>query len=1377
MATPEKTLKAMAGDPHGLHDHLATRFEAALGKQLPQMEVRFDNISISADVKVLVNDDSFELPTIPNVLKKTFVPAKSAVVKKEILKNVSGVLKPGTMTLILGQPGSGKSSLMKLLSGRFPMDKNVSVDGAVTYNGVAQDSLKKRLPQFVSYVTQRDNHFPTLTVKETLEFAHAFTGGELVRRGEELLTNGTPEQNAAALDAASELFKHYPDIITEQLGLEKCKDTVVGDAMLRGVSGGERKRVTLGEMEFGLKYVALMDEISTGLDSATTFDIVSAQRSIVKKLRKTIAIALLQPAPEVYDLFDDVVLLNDGHVVYYGPPGQAVEYFTTLGLVCPPERDVADFLLDIGTAQQAKYETGDIHAPRTASELAEKFKESRRHWELLEKLDAPIEPILESHVTDHVNVMPAFHQSVWDSTLTLLRRQGMLAWRDTPFIAGRSVMTILMGLLYGSTFYQFNPTNVQVVLGIVFSSAVFISLSQMSQVPTFMAAREVFYKQRGANFYRTSSYVFATAMSQVPLAVIESIVYGTMVYWMTGFDSSARSFVLYLIVLTLCNLMMGMWFFFVATVSPNIYLANPLSSLSTVFFILFAGFIVLKGQIPDYLIELHWISPISWGVRAIAVIQYRSDTFDVCEYDGINYCEQFGMMAGEYYLNIFEIPSSKSWIALGIVYLVAALVLFMGFAVLALEYCRYESPEGAVALSNDSEDGVTTAMTKGPESYALLETPTNGSRSTGGSAAVIVDVIDARPVASNFVPVTLAFQDLWYSVPSPANPKESIDLLKGVSGFARPGTLTALMGSSGAGKTTLMDVIAGRKTGGQIKGGIFLNGYEASDLAIRRATGYCEQMDVHSDSTTIREALVFSAFLRQDSSVSASAKYDTVNEVLELLDLTSIADKMVRGSSVEQMKRLSIGVELAAQPSVLFLDEPTSGLDARSAKIVMDSVRKVANTGRTVVCTIHQPSSDVFTLFDSLLLLKRGGQMVFFGELGGADSRNLVQYFEKMPGVTPLRRGANPANWMLECIGAGVSGGAPNDHASLESDYFVEYFNASPEHATLSDALANGDSITKPSANSQQVEFAQKRAADSATQFRFVVGRFMTMYWRTPSYTITGAVLGVVLAFVFGITFLDVDYATYQGLNSGMGMLFMTVLFNGFVTLNGIIPLAARDRAAYYRERASQTYSAAWYFIGSSFAEIPYAFVGLAIFTIVFFPMVGFTGFGTAVLFWLNYSLFVIQQAYLGQFWAYLMPSEDVAIVMGLLLNNVLYIYTGFSPPYESIPEGYKWLYTINPMRYPLSIAASLAFADCSTTPEFNATTGVFDNVGPELGCQQLLNAPVNVGNVTVKQYTESVFGMMHDDIARNFGITIVFIVIFRLLALLALRFVNHQKK
>ncbi|POM69950.1 ATP-binding cassette (ABC) Superfamily, partial [Phytophthora palmivora] len=156
----------MAHGPQALHDHVATSFEAAMGRSLPQTEVRFSNLSISADIVVADDDDAkHELPTLWNSLKNkiTKFSSKKNVVRKEILRNTSGVFKPGSMTLILGQPGSGKSSLMKVLSGRFPKDKNVTVEGIVTYNGEQLEDMSKRLPQLVSYVPQRDKHFPLLT--------------------------------------------------------------------------------------------------------------------------------------------------------------------------------------------------------------------------------------------------------------------------------------------------------------------------------------------------------------------------------------------------------------------------------------------------------------------------------------------------------------------------------------------------------------------------------------------------------------------------------------------------------------------------------------------------------------------------------------------------------------------------------------------------------------------------------------------------------------------------------------------------------------------------------------------------------------------------------------------------------------------------------------------------------------------------------------------------------------------------------------------------------------------------------------------------------------------------------------------------------------
>ncbi|GAB9477425.1 Atp-binding protein, partial [Globisporangium polare] len=501
-----------------------------------------------------------------------------------------------------------------------------------------------------------------------------------------------------------------------------------------------------------------------------TYDIINTQRSIAKTFRKTVVIALLQPSPEVFSLFDDVMIMNEGEVMYHGPREQVVDYFQSLGFVCPPERDIADFLLDLGTKQQYKYEVDSpskgvvSQRPRYASEFAEIFRSSAIHAETLRGLDAPHSPELLANVGAHMDHMPEFHQNFWQGTATLLRRQLLVQFRNTPFIIGRVIMIFVMGLLYSSTFYQFDPTEIQVVMGIIFAAVLFLSLGQASQIPTFITARDIFYKQRKANFFRTSSYVLANSAAQIPMAIGETILFGTLVYWMCGFATKGLEFIVFEIVLLLTNLAFSAWFFFLAAISPDNNIATPCSMVSILIYIIFAGFIVTKSQMPDYFIWLYWISPVSWSLRGLAVNQYRSSTLDVCEYNGVNYCTKYnGQKMGEYYLNLFDVPTEKYWVPYAMVFMVLVYVVFMTLSYFALEYKRYEAPENVnMGKKDEVEDGYMAAST--PKSLV-----SNKSRED-----VILEVQAAE---LNFTPVTLAFKDLWYTVPLPSNPKETIDLL------------------------------------------------------------------------------------------------------------------------------------------------------------------------------------------------------------------------------------------------------------------------------------------------------------------------------------------------------------------------------------------------------------------------------------------------------------------------------------------------------------------------------------------------------------------------------------------------------------------------
>ncbi|KAG7395609.1 hypothetical protein PHYBOEH_003446 [Phytophthora boehmeriae] len=1347
MAQPDLTSAEglLAGGEFAMHENIATAVEKALGRPIPEVEICFRDLHITARLPLAKpGSEGPQVPTIWTHVKQGITKCFSHqdTAEKEIIRGVTGVFKPARITLVLGQPGSGKSSLLKILSGRFPMDKSIAVSGDITYNGRPRAELLSRLPRFVGYTNQKDDHYPLLTVKETFEFAHRCCGGASLETWVvKALQNCSAEQHDYAVKLMTAQHKFAPTIRVRTLGLEKCKDTVVGNAMIRGVSGGERKRVTTGEMTFGRKRAMLLDEISTGLDAATTFDIVNSLKSLTRHFKSNIVVSLLQPPPEVFNLFDDILILNSGRVMYHGPREQVQEYFERMGFRCPPRKDVADFLLDLGTDKQHAYidenYTGSS-IPYEAADYANRFRQSEIHQDMLRYMSARVNDYTQ--VWDPMQHPCIFRQSVLEDLVTLLRRQMRLKLRDKTFLVGRGFMVIIMGLLYGSTFWRMKDSNSQLILGLLFSSTMFLSMGQAAQLPTFMEARSVFYKQRGANFFRSLTYVLASSLTQIPFAILETILFGSVVYWMGGYVALADRFVSFLITLFLCQMWFTGYFFFISAAAPSITVAQPVMMVSILFFVMFGGFLLRKTDIPEYFIWFYWIDPIAWSIRSLSINQYLAPKFNVCVYGGIDYCTRFGTQFGKYSLKLSGLPTGATWIYLGWLYFVCGYFVLVIAAYLVLEYKRYESPESTTVVQADIDAEVPTS------------TVLNGKVSPEPVAIPITTPRTRAP------PVTLAFHDLWYSVPMPGGKKgEDIDLLQGVSGFARPGTMTALMGSSGAGKTTLMDVIAGRKTGGKIRGKIMLNGYPANDLAIRRCTGYCEQMDIHSESATIREALVFSAMLRQKSSIFVTDKMESVDECIALLELGPIADKIIRGSSTEQMKRLTIGVELVAQPSIIFMDEPTSGLDARSAKIIMNGVRKIANSGRTIVCTIHQPSSEVFSFFDSLLLLRRGGRVVFFGELGD-ESSNLINYFEAAPGVNPIEPGYNPATWMLECIGAGVG-------ATGTGTDFADHFMKSELKQSM-DKTLDRDGMLRPAAGLPELKFSHQFASTPCAQFDMLCRRFFHMYWRTPTYNLTRMMISVMLGALLGIIYQATDYSTFTGANAGVGLVFISSVFLGIIGFNSVMPVAAEERTAFYRERASETYHAVWYFIAGTLVEIPYVLSTTLCFCIIFFPSVGFTGgFTTFVYYWLVVSLNALLFVYFGQLLVYALPSVAVASIAGALLNSIFMLFCGFNPPANNIPLGYKWIYYISPPTYSISTLVALVFADCP----HGSTKG--------LGCQVLKNAPPTIGNITLRQYVELAFNMKYDHIPRNVLILCILIVAFRFLALLSLRYISHLKR
>ncbi|GMI82038.1 pleiotropic drug resistance 12, ATP-binding cassette G40, PLEIOTROPIC DRUG RESISTANCE 12 [Hibiscus trionum] len=948
-----------------------------VGINLPTIEVRFENLNIEAEAFVGSN----ALPSVLNFTTGIFENflidmgiLSSRKKKLTILKDVSGIIKPGRMTLLLGPPSSGKTTLLLALAGK--LDHALKFSGTVTYNG---HTMNEFVPQrTAAYISQHDLHLGEMTVRETLAFSARCQGvgtrydmlAELSRREKHAHIKPDPDIDVfmKAISTEGQEANVITDYILKILGLDVCADTMVGNAMLRGISGGQRKRVTTGEMLVGPARALFMDEISTGLDSSTTFQIVNSLKQYVHILNGTAVISLLQPAPETYDLFDDIILLSDGVIVYQGPREHVVSFFESMGFRCPERKGVADFLQEVTSRKdQRQYWVRRDQPYRfiTAIEFAEAFQSFHVGMNIGDELRTPFEK-----ARSHPAALTTRKYGVgnWELLKACLAREFLLMKRNSFIYIFKCMQLTTLAIITMTLFLRTEMHKDSVRGGRIYM---------------------------GALFFEVSIWVFLT-------------------YYVIGFDPNVERLFRQYLILFLINQMASGLFRSTATLGRNLIVANTFGSFVLLVLVAMGGFVLSREDIKGWWKWGYWISPLMYGQNALMANEFLGNQWRRV-LPGSN--ETLGV----------EVLKSRSffteayWYWIGVGGLVGFVLLFNFGYILALTFLDPLEKNRAV-ISDESE---SNDLANGAGVGGSIQLTNQENSSSHANRSEIQDDIKKSTLSKSFStsdgtvgaignrkkgmvlpfePHSLTFDDIAYSVDMPQEMKKQgvtedrLVLLKGLSGSFRPGVLTALMGVSGAGKTTLMDVLAGRKTGGYIEGNITVSGFPKKQETFARVSGYCEQNDIHSPHVTVYESLLYSAWLRLSNEVDAETRKMFVEEVMELVELKPLRHALVgipgvNGLSTEQRKRLTISVELVANPSIIFMDEPTSGLDARAAAIVMRTVRNTVDTGRTVVCTIHQPSIDIFEAFDELFLMKRGGQEIYVGPLGH-HSKHLIKYFE-----------------------------------------------------------------------------------------------------------------------------------------------------------------------------------------------------------------------------------------------------------------------------------------------------------------------------------------------------------------------------------------------
>ncbi|KAE9619280.1 putative iron-chelate-transporting ATPase [Lupinus albus] len=1332
-----------------------------VGIEIPKVEVRFEHLYVEGNAY----DGTRALPTLfnstLNAIEKVLgtmklLPSKKNVIK--ILHDVNGIIRPGRMTLLLGPPRSGKTTMLRALAGK--LDSDLRVSGRVTYCG---HEFSEFVPQRTcAYISQHDLHHGEMTVRETLDFSGRCLGVgtrhdllvELSRR--EKQSGIKPDPDIDAFMKATAMEGQETSLITDYvlkiLGLEICADTMVGDEMRRGISGGEKKRLTTGEMLVGPAKVFLMDEISTGLDSSTTFQIVRFLRQLVHTNDVTVVISLLQPAPETFDLFDDIILLSEGQIVYQGPRENVLDFFESVGFKCPKRKGVADFLQEVTSR-----------------------KDQEQYWFMRDKPYRFINvPEFVAHLNNY-SIGQQLHQDLkvpYDSTKThpaalakenygiskpeLLKacfaREWLLMKRSAPIYIFKTTQILIMSLIAMTVFLRTEMKHGKLEDGRKYYGALFFGLinvmfNGMAELAMSILGLPVFFKQRDLLFYPAWAFALPIWILRIPLSFVESALWVSLTYYTIGFAPAASRFFRQLLAFFCVHQMSLSLFRFLAALGRTMVVANTLGTFVLLLVFVLGGFIISKDNIATWMIWGYYASPMMYGQNAIAINEFLDERWSAPNIDpiipeptvGKALLKARGMYTEDYWY----------WICIGA--LIGFSLIFNICFILALTFLNPFGDSKSIILEEENEKKGTKNESSASAAKSFDQRNTEESSIRKANTGTI-----KKGMMLPFQPLSLTFDHVNYYINMPTEMKTQgveesrLQLLRDVSGAFRPGVLTALVGVTGAGKTTLLDVLAGRKTGGYIEGSISISGYPKNQATFARISGYCEQNDIHSPNLTVYESLVFSAWLRLGKEVKRETQKMFAEEVMKLVDLHPVRNFLVGlpgidGLSTEQRKRLTIAVELVANPSIIFMDEPTSGLDARAAAIVMRTVRNTVDTGRTVVCTIHQPSFDIFESFDELLLMKRGGQIIYSGPLG-KHSQKLIDYFEAIPGVPRIKDGYNPATWMLKIS-------SPSVESQLNVD-FAELYTKSELYQRNQELVKE---LSTPLHGTKDLYFPTKYSRSFITQCKVCFLKQHWSYWRNPQYNVIRFFLAITVGLIFGLTFWQKGdkINTEQELMNIVGAMYAAVFFIGATNTNSVQPVVAIERTVFYRERAAGMYSSLPYAFAQVAIECIYVAIQTLIYSLILFSMIGFI-WQADKFFWFYYFIFMsfVYFTIYGMMNVALTPNHQIAAIVMSFFLVFWNIFSGFVIQKSQIPIWWRWYYWACPTAYT-----------------------IYGLVTSQLGDKDSEIEVPGFGSMSLKTYLQKEMGYEYDFLGVAAAAHVGFIALFLFVFACGINFLNFQKR
>ncbi|ORX36262.1 P-loop containing nucleoside triphosphate hydrolase protein [Kockovaella imperatae] len=1117
--------------------------------------------------------------------------------KQFILQEINSACQSGQVLAILGGSGSGKTTLLNAIAHRLaglPITEGQVVfqrTRTASPSTLSGSEIKRR----IGFVRQQDHLVECLTVRETLSYA-------------------------ARLRLPKSLDEEVISLIVEEtideLGLRDAADTVVGGPLRKGISGGEKRRLSIGCVLVTLPSVLILDEPTSGLDAFTSYLLLQTLSHLARRGR-TIILSIHAPRSDAFPLFDRITLLSKGEVVYSGLRSCCLSWFKSLGHEVDQGTNPLDFLIDISSVDNRDPEKEEISLARVRI-LISAWKERPNGDPLqLEKRSISSDET-ENRPTNELERFASIQSEdsrragFFRQTAVLTSRAHKSVYRNYVLLVGFLTQAVVLGLVIGLNFYQLpaTPTGIQSLKNLTFQliPGVFY-LTSVFWIYKYCTDLLIFDREREDHMYSVVPYILSDFLSFLVPSVLWPTIYIVLVYFLAGLRKdqlAARLFTMTASTISVQFAVQGISLL-AASIFRSFAGASMVGNALNLFQLVSAGFLVV--HVPAYVKWVRWISPFFYSFRIVATIQFKDRQFD-CPAESaanLNQCN------GNNVLNGFKFDAGVNigaWFGglLGLAiawYTLACLVLWLW-------------PSGGVKHASEIESHHRGKGTDVMESHMTR------------------DRIDVE-----LRNLTFAWERHGRGV---AKNKEKI-ILDNLSIQFPAGQISAILGPSGAGKSTLLQLLASRmpasapmstfRTTGQIlMAGQPVNAKSKSNVA------FVEQDDDwHLPSLTVRETLRYAAILRLPSKMSKASKIARAETVLLMLGLKDCADlpvggALLKGISGGEKRRLSLAVQMINDPAVLVVDEPTSGLDSSIALSVMQVLRDIAATGRTVIATIHQPRSDIWRLADNVTLLAKGGRLAYTGTRADA-----IPYFVSIGHPMPSEF-FNPADHLLDLVSIDprpAAYPASNERVRQLTDHWKRIAHTPDGGESEGPTLARGHGST-----SMRVALP------------VVLERHWKNLWRRKDVFFNRLVQTPLLAGMFILFFQRLSHGP-SGAQDRIGLTIENTTAAGFVGLLNAMAIYPADRDLYLHEaKSSARYSPATFVIVWTIVELGFELLGAFGYAAII--NVG-AGMQTSVRIFFEFSLTIWACVNLGESWAMMfgawIPAEGLTVVVVSTLLSI----------------------------------------------------------------------------------------------------------------------------